>query len=425
MNQQQSNKTTNINLLLLWLGQLVSQFGSQITAISLIYWLKDQIGLASVMGLSTMLFSIFIAMFSPLGGALADIYSRKTIIVACDIAAGTVSLLLPFLLYWFPEQLYLLIGSVLFMQVILGATLGLYDPAYSALLANVVPPKKLPLANGIKNAIIQCAVLIGQGAGFLLYGKYGIIAILLANSGSFFISAFSESRIKVPKTAEQGSLPSPEKNKIGLSMKQGLAFIRQNSSLKSLLILVGGVNCFAGPFVVLLPFFVEQSLEVEGYWYGYLIAGFGAGGLLGYLSLPLLKNKIENWSAFSQNSYLLFGTLLMGLGLNDNIYLTLLLFTLAGTCFGLVNIIIETALLANTPDGMRGRVMSIYRVVTRLALPLGMMVAGLLVDFLDQNINIIFIVSGFSVIVLSLQQFKGEKLKAALTLTISTHYVKP
>jgi MFS transporter, DHA3 family, macrolide efflux protein len=65
----------------MWLGQFISQFGSQITSIVLIFWLKEQVGLASVMGLSAMLFSLFIAIFSPLGGALADIYCRKTIII--------------------------------------------------------------------------------------------------------------------------------------------------------------------------------------------------------------------------------------------------------------------------------------------------------------------------------------------------------
>jgi MFS transporter, DHA3 family, macrolide efflux protein len=419
LNISLSDKHARRNFTYMWLGQFISQFGSQITAIVLIFWLKEQVGLASVMGLSAMLFSLFIAIFSPLGGALADIYSRKTIIISSDLLAGTASILLPLAFYFFPDKLYLLITLVLLMQLVLGATLGLYDPAYSALLSNVVAKEQLPLANSIKNATIQGAMLMGQGIGLLLYGQFGIIPILIANSLSFYFSALSESRIKLPlqeaKPAKAINSLSDSK-KIIAGMKQGLVYISEKKSLKSLLLLIGGVNFFIGPFVILLPFYIEQTLSVPDYWYGYLIAAFGGGGLIGYLSLPFFKSKVQDWSTLGRNSYLFFGFLLITLGVSKNIYLSLILFIACGCCFGLINTMIETAILTNTPDNKRGRVMSIYRVITRLSLPLGMVISGGLVDFYHLNIEIIFIACGIAVLILSIQQFNQQKLKEVLAL---------
>lgn len=77
---------------------------------------------------------------------------------------------------------------------------------------------------------------------------------------------------------------------------------------------------------------------------------------------------------------------------------------------------IETAILTNTPDDKRGRVMSIYRVITRLSLPLGMVISGGLVDFYHFTIENIFIACGIAVLILSIQQFIQQKLKEVLAL---------
>ncbi|MFA0812915.1 MFS transporter [Microbulbifer epialgicus] len=416
---QLSDNLASRNFLLMWFGNFISQFGSQIAFITLMFWLKEEIGLASVMGLSAMLFSIFIALFSPLGGVLADIYSRKTIIIFSDLLAGTVSLILPVTFFFFPDQSYLLVILVLLIQLVLGAALGVYDPAYSSLLSNVVSKKQLPLANAIKSATIQGSMLIGQGLGLLLYGQFGIIAILTANSLSFYLSALSESWISLPKKEKKVSgIPrsSSRIKKFILGVKEGLEYISSQPSLKSLLILIGGVYFLSGPFVVLLPFYIEQTLFAPGYWYGYLIAAFGGGGLIGYLSLPFFKSIVHDWSFLGFSSYLIFGFLLVGLGLSKNIYLTLILFSACGYSFGLISVMIETAILTHTPDIKRGRVMSIYRVVTRLTYPLGMLVSGALADLNLISIELIFITCGVLVLVLSLQQFRGEKLKTALAL---------
>lgn len=405
------------NFHLLWVGHLISQFGSQVTAITLIYWLKEQLALASIMGLSSMLLSLFIALSSPFGGVLADKYSRKRIIVCCDIVSGVTSLLLPFLLYVFPDNLYLLVGGILLMQIVFGVSLGLFDPAYSALLSNVVSKQQLPLANGIKNATIQGSMLVGQASGFFLFGIFGISTILIANGISFLLSALCESWVKEPplSSAAKNEAEQPAKSSFFADMKQGFVYIQQHTALRSLLILIGGVNLFIGPFVVLLPFFVEDTLQVPTYWYGYLIGAFGVGGLFGYLSLPALKNKITDWNFAGRVIFMGFSGTLFMVSVISNVYYTMIFFALAGGLFGLINTMIETAILSGTDNAIRGRVMSSYRIITRLALPSGMLIAGFLVDFTAISISQLFIVSSALVFIISIKQFHQDKLKVVLS----------
>ncbi|MBU2707627.1 MFS transporter [Zooshikella marina] len=419
------------NFMLLWTGHIISQFGSQIAAISLIFWLKDQTGLASIMGLSSLMLSLSRAFFSPLGGVIADRYDRKKILIYSDICAGLAACTLPFSLVFFPEHLPLLIGIVLLMQIIFGSTLGFYDPAYSALLVEIVSKKNISLANAIKNATIQLALLTGQGIGLFLYAQFGIVFILLTNSVSFFLSAIAESFIKQSIQTKSNDSKSPPHSSPSRqvasrleqdtqetflqSLKHGFVFAWQTHFIRTLLLLIGFVNFFEGPFVVLLPFFIDEVLGVSAIWYGYLIAGFGVGALAGYLTLPLFKTHIKDFTYFTKINLLLFGVVLLSLGLIQSVYATLALFSLAGYFFGVINIMIESALLTYTSDSMRGRVMGVYWITTRLMLPLGMVIAGVINDFFEQSSVTLFIVSGIAILITALFIFQKESFNTQLS----------
>ena len=100
-------KLFNKNLILLWQGQFISLLGTEIVTIVVILWLKENTGLATLMGLSTALFTLSTVIFSPLGGSFADRHSRKLIIVSCDLIGGLTNLLL-FVILLINKELILL-----------------------------------------------------------------------------------------------------------------------------------------------------------------------------------------------------------------------------------------------------------------------------------------------------------------------------
>src|SRR6185503_2536248 len=78
----------NRDFLLLWQGQAVSQIGSQISAIALLFWLKHATESPVLMGAMAMMSGLTAVVMGPIGGAFADRYSRRSIIIICDLVSG-------------------------------------------------------------------------------------------------------------------------------------------------------------------------------------------------------------------------------------------------------------------------------------------------------------------------------------------------
>src|SRR6266545_4207446 len=76
------------NFLLIWQGQLISQTGTQLCLVTLVLWLKQATESATVIGLLMMAATVPGVVLGPLGGALVDRYSRRTILVLGDVVRG-------------------------------------------------------------------------------------------------------------------------------------------------------------------------------------------------------------------------------------------------------------------------------------------------------------------------------------------------
>ena len=67
----------NRNFFLLWQGQMVSQVGSAVFRIAMMFWIKHTTGSATLMGLIAMVSALPMVIFGPIGGTFADRHSRR------------------------------------------------------------------------------------------------------------------------------------------------------------------------------------------------------------------------------------------------------------------------------------------------------------------------------------------------------------
>ena len=191
---------------------------------------------------------------------------------------------------------------------------------------------------------------------------------------------------------------------------EGFRYVWSRKGMRNMFIVAAFLNFILAPFGVLLPFYVEDFLHCSPDWFGYILALFGVGSLIGYMLAGVLKISGKSRVIVIQTFLFLCGLVLAGLYVCSSRWMALGLFVLFGILSGVVNINIMTILQISTPSKIRGRVFGLLGTLASGLAPISMGLAGVIADMIDQNIPLIYLVSGF--------------LSAAVTVAVSAdrHY---
>ena len=142
-----------------------------------------------------------------------------------------------------------------------------------------------PAANSMAQLSVQAALFFGQGLGGTLFRILGGPVIFLITGFSYLFASANDFLVQIPqkKIAQQGDFRAHLKAFVA-DLMDGLRYVWAQTGLKQLVILSAVMNFFSVPIIVLLPFFVEDTLKAPVDWYGFLLAGYGVGSMLGYLA---------------------------------------------------------------------------------------------------------------------------------------------
>ena len=172
--------------------------------------------------------------------------------------------------------------------------------------------------------------------------------------------------------------------------------------MRNLFIAAAFINFFAMPIILLLPFYVEDFLNVTTDWYGYLIASFGLGSLMGYILAGILnltgKPRCMVLIVFSISISIIWGSL----GLITIPIMSLILVLIGGILNGFFNIALITLLQKTTPSEIRGRVFGLLSTLSSALAPLAMGLAGIVADLVNQNIPLIYTTCGAILVIVSI-----------------------
>jgi len=164
--------------------------------------------------------------------------------------------------------------------------------------------------------------------------------------------------------------------------------------MRDLFIMSAFLNFLLAPFGVLLPFYVEDHLHARPDWFGFLIAAFGLGALLGYGIAGSLRLSGRGRAMIVILFLFLASLGFVAAGLVLIPVVALICFLLIGAFTGVVNINIMTTLQLTTPSEIRGRVFGLLGTLSSGLTPIGMGLAGLITDAIDHNVPLIYIISG-------------------------------
>ncbi|MCB9210958.1 MAG: MFS transporter [Ignavibacteriales bacterium] len=419
-NNGESIKLFNRNYFLLWQGQFMSRIGSQVYLIAMIIWIKEATDSASLLGLMGFIGGIPAVLFSIVGGVFADRHSRKKIIVFTDVINGVLMLTLAFLFYTMPESPSIIITALMIIIFINSITGSYFIPAISASIPDIVHKDKLTSANSWSQGSQQIVSIFGLALGGLLYTLLGAPLLVLLNGMSFIFSAVSESFITIPQVIPEKKKRIQEQFETFIKdIKIGFGYIWERSGLKKLVLTSVLTNFFSVPIALLLPFYVDDVMNLDDSWLGYFLAISALGSLVGFLISGTLK-----LSPKARMRYIIFFIFLDGLfyillGVFSIIVPVLLILFTSGFLAGFVQVHIQTILQITTESNMRGRIFGFIGTISGALIPIGMGVAGFIADLTNKNIPVIYIGSGIFILIISLYIVGSKDIRDFLAIDYS------
>ena len=406
----------NRDFTLLWQGQLVSSLGKQAFGLTALLWMKEATGSGSLVGLVMTAALLPAVILGPVAGVLVDILDRKKIIAWTDIAGGFLILIAAALFFLLPGETGLLIATVFAVCLLTGALDTYSQPSIGASIPDIVPKEKLEAANGLNMGGLQIATFLSQGSAGFLYRVLGAPFLVLANAVTYLYAGATELLMRIPRVRAR-----PEREglhpfrRFRLELGEGFRFLRGHRGLWTLVLVYAFINFFISPIIVLLPFFVQDYLRLSSDWYGFLMAAFGIGGLMGFAfagAIPTRGRARElavSGSLILQSAFTLLAIAWRAAGAQ------LLLFALIGAFNGIMDVNINTLIQLATPQEFRGRVQALMTTIIAGIMPLGMALGGLLFDLSGQNVPLVFGVSGGLALLVSISSLAVRDYRTFLS----------
>jgi len=392
-------KLLNKHFVLLFQGQLVSQIGSSVYLVALVFWVKHATDSATLIGLMAMVSTIPAIVLGPLGGTIADIYSRKRIIVVSDILNGVFISAIAVVMFLMPESTELIIALMFVEAAIGGVIMAVFRPAIGAAIPDIVPSARIDAANGLMQSSFQVSMLIGQASGGVLFRLLGAPLVMLVDGVTYLFSALSESFITIPqKSAEAINGWSEAFDRFKRDTVEGLRYVHGSKGLRALFFVIALLNFFTAPFGILLPFFVEDTLHSTPDWYGFIVSGLAFGMIVGSIFAGSLRVAPAHKGKVVILALVVLAVGFVAFAYSATPVVALLILGGVGMCSGVMNVLIAGVIQLSTPTEIRGRVFGLLGTLSAGLVPVSLGLAGVIADLIDRNISLMYSVSGLCVL---------------------------
>ena len=355
-----------------WLGTFASNIGTWMQNIALgvfAYQLTHTATYVAVLGFAQ-LGPLFL--LSIVGGALADVFDRRRLLIACQVEQLVFSLVLA----WAASRAHPSTTLVFLLVLAIGIGNALNAPAFTAVLPTLVPRPDLPGAVSLQSVQMNLSRVIGPAIGGLLLPLVAAWGIFVINAGTYGFAIYVIARVSLPRREPTGDAAADT----GLRrLLGGLAVGRADPLVRYCLVTILSISFFCLPFIGLMPVVAARDLHINpaGAVYGGLYAMFGLGAALGAISVGTVFVTVPR-TLLIRLGLLGFGGALGVFALLGEIWVAYPVVLLVGYAYFVTVTSLSTALQAHIGDEVRGRVMALWIMGFGGTVPLGLLVGGAL-----------------------------------------------
>ncbi|KMN41688.1 MFS transporter [Lysinibacillus sp. LK3] len=378
-------------------GQIISILGSALLRFALSLFVLDITGRADLFAVLFAISSLPV-LLTPFGGAIADRFNRRNLMVLFDFISSGIVLIF-FIVLLTDNHSVLWIGLVM---VLLSFISAMYTPAVMASIPLLVSEQKLEQANGIVNGVQALAGVTAPVLGGILYGMLGLKLLVIVSGLLFFFTAIVEMFMTIPfvKRSYDGHLmPTLIKD-----MKEGFTYVVKQTFILKCTLLAALLNLLLTPlFIVGVPIILRVTMKSSDTLYGIGMGIIDFATILGALTMGYFAKKLRIhtlyiWVLMSAFLVIPMAMSVLPRALQIGYYPSYSLFIgcalIIAMMMTIISIYVMTLVQKETPNEQLGKVMAIMMAVSQCMAPLGQMGYGLLFEFFQANIYIpVFIIS--------------------------------
>lgn len=361
---------------LLWLGNIVSLTGTEMSRTAVAWQLYQLTGDPLALGMIGAARLIPLVLLALGAGVLADAFDRRKLMMGAQVAMLLCSLALAVSTSVDATTIWVIYGVTALSAA--AHTIGM--PARQALIPTLVPREHLAGALSLNITAWQLATVLGPTVGGLLIAWLGVGSVYWLDAASFsvIIGALLLMHSR-PVSAEKRDVS------IGAAI-EGLRFVRRNKLIWSTMLL-DFVATFFSAATTLIPLFAEEILAVGPQGMGLLFAAPSAGAVLASLVTSTIG------AGRRQGPLLLWAVVVYGLstaifGLSTSFWLSIAMLAVNGAADTVSMVVRGTIRNLETPDELRGRMVAVNMLFFAGGPQLGEIEAGVAAKLLGGPISV-------------------------------------
>jgi MFS family permease len=357
-------------------GRFVSLLGSSMAPVALAFAVLHSSHSAGDLGIVLAARSVPMLAFLLAGGAVADRFSRRTVLVASNLGATGTQAVVAFLLVTGDYHL----AVIAILEFLNGTITAFTSPALRGIVPELVDNAQKQRANSLLATSKNAISVGGPAISGIIVAAFGGGWAIAADAATYLVAAFCMARLDLP-----GRAPG-KRSTFFRDIQEGWAAFRSLTWVYVTAAAFAITNlCYVGIWNVLGPTIAAASFGAASWG---VVLGLRAVGVL-VMSAVTYRLTLHRFLSVGQMCFVVGALPLVILGLHGGIYWLAPAAFAAGLGQGILGVAWDTSLQQHVPGALLSRVASYDDLLSYVAVPVGQVAVGpLAATFGDARVTV-------------------------------------
>jgi MFS family permease len=348
---------------IIWLSVMTSHVANSIQGVGSQWMMTAMDGRADMVGLTFTAMSLPIMLLALVGGAIADMYDRRRVMLVAQLCVATASLLLAVLAYNGQTSPWVLIALVFAA----GTALAFFQPAVNASIPALLPRSEISGAIGLNVTGFNVARAVGPAIGGAIVAAGGAFSAFVVSA---CFSVIAAAVIFLGGTVPEQKAPDGPRGRILPAIAEGLRVVAATPPLRSIAIRSLCLTLCGSAVWGLMPLVARDLAGGGPETFGLLLGSLGLGALLGSVASHEFRRRFYP-EGLARASGLVFGIGAIVIAMQPGLVPTMAVLVVGGAFWvqALSGFTVSGQILA--PRHLVGRVTSTYSVTVWGGLAIG------------------------------------------------------